>query len=389
MPQRGRIIGIDGARALALLGMIVAHMIDKAPSDGSGVDPWFQLVGGRSSALFAVLAGVSIVLTTREPSSSGDVVALRPGARRSLAIRAVLIAAIGLVLGIPEVGVAVILTYYGALFVCAIPVLRYRARSLLILAVCWGLVSPVVSMLARHVLPEPSLVIPAPSSVLDPVGLLTELLVTGYYPVLTWATYLFVGMALGRLDLRSGRVARWMVIIGLWPAVAALGVSAVITRNPGVRDALIDSYDVTGTVTSWEAMSQQITLGFVGTTPVQPWWWLGVWAPHSGSIVDLAHTTGCAVALLGATLLITGHLRARARRIVQAAFGAGTMTLTLYAVHIALLGVPSELGWTQAITFHVAVLGSLGALFAAARARGPLELAVSQIASQTDASTRI
>ncbi|MGB3186423.1 MAG: heparan-alpha-glucosaminide N-acetyltransferase domain-containing protein [Ornithinimicrobium sp.] len=384
MSQRGRIIGIDVARALALLGMVVAHMIDQAPGEGLAVDPWFQVVAGRSSALFAVLAGVSIVLASRQSpfgAASGATITLAPGARRSIGIRAALLIAIGLVLGIPDVGVAVILLYYGALFLCAIPVLRWNARSLVILAICWGMAAPVVSMLLRPFLPAPDLMVPEPASLLDPIALLLELSVTGYYPVLTWATYLFAGMALGRLNLRSDPVARRMVLLGLGLAVAALGLSGIVSRNAGVREVLITTYDITGGVNSWPELSPEITRGFFGTTPTDSWWWLGIWAPHSGSIIDLAHTTGCAAALLGGVLMITGRLSREGRRLVHIVFGAGTMTLTLYAVHIVLLGAPPALGWTQTISFHVVVLGSLGALFVAANARGPLELAVSRIGS--------
>ncbi|MGB5952705.1 MAG: heparan-alpha-glucosaminide N-acetyltransferase domain-containing protein [Ornithinimicrobium sp.] len=375
---RSRIVGIDVARALALLGMVSAHMIDQTSSNGTEVDAWFQLVAGRSAALFAVLAGVSIVLTTRATGTSAGEVALRPGARRAVAVRAALIAAIGLVLGIPDVGVAVILVYYGALFCCAIPFLRWQARSLLILSICCALASPVASLLLRTILPPPGLVVPEPSSLLDPLGLLTEVLVTGYYPVLTWVTYLFVGMAVGRLDLRSKAVAQRMVLLGLSLAIAALGVSAILKRSPGVQASLIDSYDITGTVSTFGELNRQITLGFFGITPVDSWWWLGIWAPHSGSIADLAHTAGCAVTVLGAALLITHRLSPPTWRAVHIAAGAGTMTLTLYAVHILLLGAPEFLSWTEDVGFQIVVLGSLGALFAATHSKGPLELAVSR-----------
>ncbi len=380
--HRGRIIGIDVARALALLGMVVAHMIDQTSGEGLDVEPWFQVVAGRSSALFAVLAGVSIALTTGASTSgaaSGADITLAPGARRSLAIRAALLCALGLLLGLPDVGVAVILLYYGALFLCAIPVLRWSARSLVILAIFWGVAAPVVSTLVRPLLPRPDLIVPEPSSLLDPLGLLLELSVTGYYPVLTWATYLFAGMALGRFNLRSEAVARRMVLVGVWLAASALGISALVSRSAGVRSALVGTYDISGRVNSWAQLSHEITRGFFGTTPTGSWWWLGIWAPHSGSIVDVAHTTGCAVTVLGCVLVITGRLSRQGRRLVHIIFGAGTMTLTLYAVHIVLLGAPPALVWAQTIGFHVVVLGALGALFVAANARGPLELALSRL----------
>ena len=48
---------------------------------------------------------------------------------------------------------------------------------------------------------------PSFDSLAEPVTLLRELLLTGYYPVATWLPYLLVGMVLGRLDLRSAATA--------------------------------------------------------------------------------------------------------------------------------------------------------------------------------------
>ena len=68
----GRNLGIDTARGLALFGMMITHIIAFTAEDGSFTRAvWFA---GRSSALFAVLAGFSVVLSTRR-------VLARPGGR--------------------------------------------------------------------------------------------------------------------------------------------------------------------------------------------------------------------------------------------------------------------------------------------------------------------
>ena len=43
--------------------------------------------------------------------------------------------------------------------------------------------------------------------------------------------------------------------------------------------------------------------GTYGTTPSTSWWWLAVSAPHSGTPLDLLHTTGTALAVIGGCLL--------------------------------------------------------------------------------------
>lgn len=56
----GRVVGLDVARCLALIGMIATHILNSTGEDGITVTQ--QLAGGRASALFAVLAGVSLSL---------------------------------------------------------------------------------------------------------------------------------------------------------------------------------------------------------------------------------------------------------------------------------------------------------------------------------------
>ena len=118
--MKDRLVGVDVARCLALLGMVATHVLASHDPDGSlSGSQW--LAGGRASALFAVLAGVSLALMTgrRTPVQGTE------RGRRSLALatRAVLVATIGLALGGLETGIAVILTYYGVLFLMALPFL--------------------------------------------------------------------------------------------------------------------------------------------------------------------------------------------------------------------------------------------------------------------------
>lgn len=356
-----RIAGIDLARMLALFGMFAAHIVSSSPADG-GVSPLFQVVAGRSSALFAVLAGLSIALVTRRAAVDPS------GHRKRLLVRAAAITAIGLFLGLLGSGVAVILVYYGVLFCCALPVLTWSARPLAWLALGWGLLSPVASVLLRRGLPEPTLQVPSLLMLAQPVELVTEVLVTGYYPVLTWATFLFAGMALGRLDLGSGPVARRVTLVGAWLAVLALAVSALVTRSPQVREALVA--DRPRGASTWDQVEVVLRRGQYGTHPEGSWWWLGVWGPHSGSIAALAHLVGSAMLVLGICLLLT---RALPRLPCRTVAGAGAMTLTLYSLHVVVLASPLGVRSDLALVLHCLGAALTGAAFAAGGQRGPLE----------------
>lgn len=378
----GRIIGIDVARCLALLGMISVHLVGSGGDGPGGVNTWFQITAGRSAALFAVLAGVSIALTTRP----------RPGAsiagdRLALVSRALLIALIGIFLGIPDSGVAVILTFYGLLFLVAVPVTTWSARSLAFLALGWAVLSPIVSIAVRRHLPGPEFLVPTPGSLTEPLTLLRELTLTGYYPVLTWATYLFAGMAIGRLELRSAAARRWLLVGGAWLGLLALAVARLMTRGESVRDHLMITYDRWGPIDTWSDLDHILRVGLYGTTPTESWSWLWVWSPHSGSIVDLVHTVGTSMLVIGASLLLVAAFGPRGRRAIQVAFGAGTMTLTLYVGHVLLAsagraqGSPGDPSWMLDVRWHLIGALVIGAAFALARLRGPLEWLVSQTSS--------
>ncbi|GAA1182002.1 hypothetical protein GCM10009584_25220 [Ornithinimicrobium humiphilum] len=362
---RDRVVGVDLARMLALLGMFAAHLVPASP-DGETVEPLFQVVAGRSSALFAVLAGVGIALVTRDASTDPRT------ARARLAVRAGVIAVLGLVLGSFDSGVAVILTCYGVLFLCALPVLTWRASSLAVLAAGWALVSPVVSLLLRREIVAPPKIVPNLLSLAEPGTLVTELLLTGYYPVLTWATYLFAGMAVGRLDLRRRLVGPGLVVVGALLALLALVVSNLVTSSASVRAVLLQH--PRRPVDGWDELVVQMQSGFFGIHPTGTAWWLGVWAPHSGSVVDLVHTTGTALLVLGLALWLVGSTPSVPWRVIA---GAGSMTLTLYSTHVLVLATALGVHGTMPFVIHSLFALVVGAMFAAVPVKGPLEQLVS------------
>lgn len=356
--ERSRLVGLDVARCLALLGMVATHVLPGTDPDGTlTTTQW--LAGGRSSALFAVLLGVSLALV-----SGGS----RPHRGRQLArdatglaVRAVLVAGLGLLLGIPQTGVAVILTYYGVVMLLALPFLALRARVLLGLAVVWAVLSPVVSQVLRPELPPRQFDNPSPEQLAEPGRLLAELLFTGYYPAFCWLAYALLGMGLGRLDLRPVSTALMVAVAGLVVAMAATVTSWVVSAAAGLTGA--DLAAVEG--------------GMFGQTPVGEWRWMAVVAPHSTTPFDLLQTGGSAMVVTGACLLLAagaGLLGEGAVRVLAVVFGAGTATLSLYTLHVMMrteqVWPPEE---ADSLRWHLLVLLWAGALIVALGRRGPLE----------------
>ncbi|MDP3968930.1 MAG: heparan-alpha-glucosaminide N-acetyltransferase domain-containing protein [Nocardioides sp.] len=370
--RRARVVGLDVARCLALLGMIATHVIPAYTPDGADLSWSAELAGGRASALFAVLAGVTLTL-----GAGGT----RPvhgrawaGVSAGVVVRALLIGVLGMALAELDAGIAIILTYYGLLFCLGIPFLALRARALLGLAAGWLVLSPVLSHLVRPELPPRGFESPAFAHLADPGRLLADLTFTGYYPVVPWLTYLLVGMALGRLDLRRVTTAARIAAAGLVLAVAAPLVSRWLRDRPAIGGPLRDSLEAQhGVGLRDSVIDLTLARGAYGTTPTDTWAWLAVASPHTATPFDLARTLGSSLLIIGLCLLAARV----APRLWSIAFGAGAMTLTLYSLHVV-LRTEGRLDGDDLTTYlqHVAVVVAIGALLALVRRRGPLEAVV-------------
>jgi uncharacterized membrane protein len=353
--RRGRILGVDAARAVALVGMFATHIFPLR--DGDEPTLTGVVASGRASALFAVLAGVGVALATGGRH--------RPVGRRAhlggaaaLVVRGLLVGALGLTLVALDPPVAVILAYYGLLFVVAAPLLRVPAAVLAAGAVLACALAPVASELLRAGLPDgPGEQVGWPA-LAEPGQVLVTLTLTGYYPVLTWTTYLLAGMAIGRLDLARTRVAAGLLAGGAALAVAAHGASALLLGAGGA-----------------DALGAEATQRRYGTTPTGSWWWLAVDTPHSGSPLDLAATTGSALAVLGAMLLVARW----ARPLAQVPAALGSAPLTLYTLHAVALAVYAGSGPDDTALWlgHVLVATVIGIGLRLAGWHGPLEAVVS------------
>jgi uncharacterized membrane protein YeiB len=288
---------------------------------------------------------------------------------------------VGFTLGGIPTPAAVILPYYAVLFVVAILVLGWPARWLAAAAVVAGLATPVASHLLRREYGRPPGQNLSWASLADPGGTAVTLLLTGYYPVLTWTTYLLAGLAVGRLPLRRPEVATRLVVAGAaLAAVASLG-SWVAVRLAGGEVALAGLVPASSSVSGRGA--GLFDESFYGTTPVTSWWFLGVPAPHSGAVPDLAHTTGTALAVLGLALLAA---RRWPGALVPLA-ALGSMTLTLYTLHVVVLGVteraladPAAVAWPLLVA-NVVIALVVALAWRLRGRRGPFEELAAQAAA--------
>ena len=371
-----REVAVDVARGVALLSMMTVHVMPDS-DDGGRVSAAYVLASGRASALFAVLAGVGLALLTGGPARR-----VPPGTRAAVLTRALIVAAIGMVLVELQPPVAVILTNYGLLFAVAVPFLRMRRAVLLAVAAGWLVLAPLAAHRLRVGLaPGPG---PQPSfaDFANPLGLLERLAVTGYYPVLTWTPYLLVGLAVGRTALGSRRTGVRLLAGGVGLALLAWVTSTVLLATSG-WDALRRSGPA-DLVTAESGLPQLQLRSLHGAPPTTSWWWEAVVSPHSGTPFDLAQTIGSALAVVGLAVVLVQlapHWRGRGGRLGRGALAAlaatGSTTLSLYTLHVVIMSTgvgfdhPAEL-----LLVQVTIVVVLASLWRSSAPRGPLEQAV-------------
>lgn len=287
-----RLGGIDLARGLAVIGMVAAHLLVIPPLRWDEPGTWLDVVNGRSSILFAVLAGISIGITTggRIPVAG----AAARTARHRLAVRAGLLWMLGIALTLTGVPVYVILPAYAILFLVAAAVVTWSARALLVVGGAGALVAPwLQAWLGLAPWWESA------------GGEAVALLIGWAYPFPLWWVFVVVGMGVGRLPIRRIRTQVLLLVIGALAAAIGYGAGAILG---GDLDREPSSYlDVVASV-----------------------------APHSGGLPEVVGSTGFALAVVAACMLVC---RGIPGLILLPLRATGSMPLTAYTAQILVWAV--------------------------------------------------
>jgi len=255
-----RVAGVDLARGVAVIGMLAAHLLWLGDSVELGEPAtWANIAAGRSSILFATLAGVSLGLLT---GAARPVTGRRLGiARRRIAVRAAILWVLGMLLIATGVPVYVILPAYALLFLLALPVLALPAGALFGAAGAIAVVMPFVQVLLDD--------LPLWST---PPGEVLALVIGWQYPFPVWIAFVLTGLGLARLDVSRRTVQLGAVLVGGVLATVGYGLNAVSGLGPADEWA---SY-----------------LGAVWTA-----------RPHSSGLLEVIGSGGLAVATIGACVL--------------------------------------------------------------------------------------
>lgn len=375
-----RVIGVDLARGLAMIGMFGAHLHVARELTVADPSTWLALVHGRSAILFALLAGVSVALVTGGPRPiSGPAVV---DFRLRTFVRAAMLFAVAGVLTSLGTPVAIILESYAMLFVLLLLALGWSAMRLWTAVAVLSVLGPVLTFAARGVLmaldlyPEGS------------VGLLFG----QFYPVATWIVFPLAGLAIGRTDLRS--LAVQLRLLGAGSLAALLGYGAGhlsselaarapwLGSQPGVGEAegsgsfvvVEGPRSVVGS--SWIDRLAEVPASVLSSS-------VGA-EPHSGTPFEVLGSGGFVIAVLGLCLLAT---RSWGRFPLAPVAALGSLSLTVYSVHVVAIWAMREAYWADQSLRHFAIFTVLALLAATAwrlaLGKGPLERLITWVALRT------
>lgn len=334
-PASTRIHGLDVARGLAMLGMVIVHYVWPGEEPGLGATV-ARAMDGRAMPLFMMLGGIGVVLVSQR-SANPD---------RGLVIRAVLLFALGLYLDERDGWVAIVLQFYGLLFLLG-PLVRRLSVPVVAAA---GAASVAIGAVTYQVVGRP----PQPTSwesVLDGWPGIRSLFFDGYYPFFPVFAFFALGLVIARLDLRDDRVATVLASVGAVVGLVAWWVSGRLADGFGVDpEAGADS----------EMFRAARLLDVSGHSAMPAW------------VISAA---GSSVAVIGLSLLAARRWPAAVRPVAT----LGTVALSFYVFQVLMTEVVPRPSTTPISEEWLTVVGLYGSFTAAAmiwkrRFRsGPLE----------------
>lgn len=375
-----RVVAIDLARFIAIVGMMAAHLLTSV-----AYLPWMENVtSGFPSTLFAVLGGFGVVFASRKYLSQGRVAAsLVAGSTRGLVV-----VAIGVVMEVfPDHPIAVILVYYGFAIMVASALVLIPTGPLLGLVALASVGGPLLLVAARGWTEN-----------LTSAGMLdyssawtfaTSIFLTGTYPVVTWSVYLAIGIVVSRGILAPrppGRGRLVTMAFGAGGAIAFLvGEVTTTLRINAISPALAQVNAM-----SEQEISQALRSNMFGAPFNGGWDAILIASPHSGSTADILRTAGAAVLLICVLALVFSFIP-RTPLALQPLIKVGATPLTVYVLHIALSAyalwiyslTSGPANWWEALGsskimaasfwWQLGIILGLGIYWTITQRRGPLE----------------
>lgn len=325
-----RLHGLDLARFLAFFGMVLVNfrIVADVTWDTSMTTRLIDTTEGRAAALFVVLAGIGMSLG-------------RPDHWRILK-RAAVLFCLGMLNQL--IFPADIIHYYALYFIVGVAFLNQSSARLIIGSIGITLVGMVLFLVFDfdrgwnwETLEY--------TDFWSLGGFIRNSIFNGFHPIFPWASFLVIGLWIGRLELSTNSVQMPLIIGGL-----------IITFFTYVLE------------TVWIANTE--------------WAEMFTFAPIPPNPLYVLTATGSALFVLGCALWITPKIEKFG--MTQSILKAGRISLTLYFAHILVgMGFMETMGWVNGYLSPLQLAGysvafcigcvAFAVIWSRIHTRGPLE----------------
>ena len=299
--MKKRIIGIDVARALAVIGMIIVNFKVVFGENGlSWVKSFASVFDGKAAATFVVLAGVGLALITNSAIKNKDLDKLKIVRGRILK-RALFL----FIVGISYIAIwpADILHFYGIYMAITILLLTSKERTLIATAITLIVAFPILMTFWNYETGWDF-------NTLDyqdfwtAKGFMRNLFFNGFHPVIPWTAFMLFGYWFGKQDLHNDKFIKktfWISSI-IFVSIQALSYLSISFLSEGNQETAKELTEI------------------LGTNPMPP---LPIYMFNGSAI---------AFAIISACIIIAK--RFENNKIIDALNKTGQLALTFYVAHV-------------------------------------------------------
>ena len=325
-----RIIGIDVARALAVIGMIIVNFKIVIGENGlNWVKSFAGIFDGKAAATFVVLAGIGLALMTNSAIKNNDKSKLKI-VRNRIIKRALFLFIIGI--SYITIWPADILHFYGIYMLIVVLFLTSKERTIIISAISLIIIFPILLSFWNYEIGWNFETLEY-QDFWTINGFIRNLFFNGFHPVIPWTSFMLFGYWFGKQDLKNNKFIKktfWIctVIFILIQILSYFSISILSEGNQGSAKELTE---------------------ILGTNPMPP---LPIYMFNGISI---------AFAIITACIIIAKRFENNI--IIDALNKTGQLALTFYVAHVIIgMGIidainPSKMGEYSVVFSVIYALG--------------------------------
>jgi uncharacterized membrane protein YeiB len=244
--MKQRILGIDVARSLAVIGMIIVNFKVVFGENGQ---PWVKafagIFDGKAAATFVVLAGIGLALMTNTAINNNDKAKLKV-ARNRIARRAVFL----FILGISYITIwpADILHFYGIYMAITLVLLSKKEHTILISGIVVILVFPLLLTFLDYETGWDFETLEY-QGFWTYQGFIRNLFFNGFHPVIPWTAFMLFGYWFGKQDLHNDKFVKkiFWISTSAFILIQVLSYFTILFLSEGNQEAHTELTEIFGT----------------------------------------------------------------------------------------------------------------------------------------------